>query len=136
MRLDVAASIPMSTYLEARSCAVDIRDAFVRTLCEVDVMLSPVSAGGPSMIAAPDRVDHLGSQIEFRDLVMNYTTPQNLAGLPACSVAIGIGADGMPIGVQITARHGMEELVLGAGAALQRSLPMPLPPVGGNGARH
>ena len=54
MRLDVAASIPMNSYLEARSSAVSIRDDFVGTLCKVDVLLSPVSAGGPSMITAPD----------------------------------------------------------------------------------
>ena len=59
----------------------------------------------------------MGGRIEFRDLVMNYTTPHNLIGLPSCSVAIGIGTDGIPIGVQVTARHGNEEVVLKVAAS-------------------
>ena len=45
---------------------------------------------------------HEGVELTFRDLVMSYTTPQDLAGLPACAVRAGFDALGIPVGVQFT----------------------------------
>ena len=124
-RLDHAAGIKLSAYLNARLEAAEIRQIFADVLTDIDVLLTPVAAGGPSTVAHPDRVTHLGRQIEFRDLVMNFTTPQDLVGMPACSVAVGLDSDGLPVGVQLTAATGREDLALRAGAALQHALPLP-----------
>ena len=62
---------------------------------------------GQRGLAGPDRggdLVHEGEELTFRDLVMSYTTPQDLVGLPACAVRAGFDALGVPVGVQFTGR--------------------------------
>jgi aspartyl-tRNA(Asn)/glutamyl-tRNA(Gln) amidotransferase subunit A len=61
---------------------------------------------------------HLGEEIEFRELVMSYTTPQDLAGLPACTVRAGFDSLGVPTAVQLTGAAWSEPRVLAAAQAL------------------
>jgi aspartyl-tRNA(Asn)/glutamyl-tRNA(Gln) amidotransferase subunit A len=63
-------------------------------------------------------LDHLGAPIEFRRLVMSYTVPQDLAGLPTCAIRAGFDRFGIPVGVQITGSPWTDALVLGAAHAL------------------
>jgi aspartyl-tRNA(Asn)/glutamyl-tRNA(Gln) amidotransferase subunit A len=51
-----------------------------------------------AVTAAP--ADDVGT---LRAAVLPYTTPQNLAGLPACAVRAGFDSQGLPIGIQFTA---------------------------------
>ena len=51
---------------------------------------------------------HEGEELTFRELVMSYTTPQDLTGLPACAVRAGFDALGIPVGVQFTAGPWLE----------------------------
>lgn len=132
--LHLASTVDFPAYLNARFEAVQIRSMFTDVFADVDVLLTPVSAAGPATIAAPNRVAHLGAEIKFRDLVMNFTTVQDLTGLPACSVATGLDDGGMPVGVQLTAAPQREDLVLRTAAAIQAALPLPSPPL--NGAPH
>jgi amidase len=53
-----------------------------------------------------------------------YTTPWNLAGLPAASIPSG-SDDGLPIGVQIVAPGGGEKTILAIAAELERRRPWP-----------
>ena len=50
-----------------------------------------------------------------------FTAPANLAGLPAMSLPIGL-VDGLPVGLQLIARHFDEGTLLRAGYALEQSL--------------
>jgi aspartyl-tRNA(Asn)/glutamyl-tRNA(Gln) amidotransferase subunit A len=50
---------------------------------------------------------------------MNYTVPQDLAGLPACSVRVGFDRDGIPVAVQVTAARGREDRTLRVARWLQ-----------------
>jgi aspartyl-tRNA(Asn)/glutamyl-tRNA(Gln) amidotransferase subunit A len=45
----------------------------------------------------------------------------NLAGIPAISVPVGLGAGGMPVGLQLQAAWGRDELLLDAAEALERA---------------
>jgi aspartyl-tRNA(Asn)/glutamyl-tRNA(Gln) amidotransferase subunit A len=66
--------------------------------------------------------EHLGRRVAFRDLVMGYTMPQDLAGLPACALRAGTDALGIPIGVQLTGPVGADGTVLDAAEALAATL--------------
>ncbi|HET6868321.1 MAG TPA: amidase family protein, partial [Solirubrobacteraceae bacterium] len=65
-----------------------------------------------------ERVMHLGEEIEFRELVMSYTVPQDLTGLPASTVRAGFDELGVPTAVQFTGPPWSEWRVLAAAQAL------------------
>lgn len=121
-RLEAAQTINLDDYLAARHAAVSIRRRFDEAFRDVDALLMPVSAGGPSTVADPDAVTLRGEQIAFRDLVMNYTTPQNLTGLPAVSVPVGLDSDGLPVGMQLTGAAGTEAALLDIAGALEAAV--------------
>jgi len=121
-RLEMARRVTLSEYLSAVEQVRWIRRRFQIALQEVDVILTPVYAGGPSRVVDPGFSIHRGERIPFREVVMNYTVPQNLTGLPAASIRAGFDDDGIPVGVQATASWGNEEVALRVAAALQVAL--------------
>ena len=68
-------------------------------------------------------LEHLGGTIEFRELVMSYTTPQDLIGLPACGFRAGFDDLGIPIGAQFTGAAWDDARVLGAAHAVFEATP-------------
>ena len=116
-RLELASTTTLSDYLEGIAGRERLRAGFHRAFAHVDLLLTPVTAGSPAPIGQ-DRVMHLGSEIELRELVMGYTVPQDLAGLPACTVRAGFDALGVPTGVQLTGPAWSEWRVLAAARAL------------------
>ena len=115
-RLEMAASEGTVEYLRAAAERQRLRAGFARVFREVDLLLTPVSAGPPCEIGE-ETIDHLGSPTEFRRLVMSYTVPQDLAGLPTCAVRAGFDHLGIPVGVQFTGPPWTEAHVLGAAHA-------------------
>ncbi len=65
----------------------------------------------------------LGRDLDFRELVMSYTVPQDLTGTPTCAVRAGFDALGMPVGVQLTGPQWSEARVLRAAQALHAGTP-------------
>ena len=59
---------------------------------------------------------------EFRERVLPFTCPQDLAGLPACAVPAGRDAAGLPVGVQISGPQGADRRVLEAARAVSERL--------------
>lgn len=52
-----------------------------------------------------------------------FTPPFNLTTQPACSVPVGLGDEGLPIGMQIVGRHFDEPIVLRAARAVEQRMP-------------
>lgn len=119
-RLQMASTVSLSEYLSATTLRSVIRAEIVAALARVDVLVTPVSAGGPSLATNPDHVEHMGESLQFRDLVMDYTVPQDLAGVPAATVSAGWDSDGLPIGIQFTTSPGDEAVALGAAVLAER----------------
>jgi len=116
-RLDAATEVTLEQYLDASATRQQIRAAFARALSGCDVLLTPISAGSP-LPAGDETVVHEGVELTFRELVMTYTTPQDLTGLPACAVRAGFDRLGIPVGVQFTAGPWQEARVLRTAQAL------------------
>jgi aspartyl-tRNA(Asn)/glutamyl-tRNA(Gln) amidotransferase subunit A len=116
-RLEMATNTTLSDYLKGIAWRERLRAGLLRVFAQVDLLLTPVTAGPPSPIGQ-ERVMHLGEEIEFRELVMSYTVPQDLTGLPACTVRAGFDELGVPTAVQFTGPAWSEWRVLSAAHAL------------------
>lgn len=116
-RLELATKTTLADYLEGTIRREQLRAGFYRVFDEVDLVITPVTAGPPAPIGQ-DRVIHLGEEIDFRELVMGYTCPQDLAGLPACTVRAGFDSLGVPTAVQLTGPAFSEHRMLAAAQAL------------------
>ncbi len=119
-RLERAADVSISTYLDARRQAAADRAMFLQALGAVDLIVSLVGATGPTTTADPDVVHLEGTTVPLRDAVMPYTVPQNVAGLPSITVPVAFDADGLPIGVQLTGRPWSEPFLISVAVELQR----------------
>lgn len=121
-RLDTAAQVTLAQYLAASAARQRVRAGFARLFADCDLLLTPVSAGSPISIGS-ETVTHDGRELTFRELVMGYTTPQDLVGLPACALRAGFDALGIPVGVQLTGPPWSEALVLRGSQALYDATP-------------
>lgn len=130
--LEAAVDVSLDQYLDAAAERDAIKRRFAGIFTEVDVLLTPTGAGSPALIGA-DAAMHYGEEISFRELIMTYTVPQSLAGLPVCVARAGFDDLGIPLGVQFTAewwREAMAVSVAGAfvtaTAPVQERWPQPL----------
>jgi aspartyl-tRNA(Asn)/glutamyl-tRNA(Gln) amidotransferase subunit A len=109
-RLDNAARVTLDEYLDAALEREAIRARFTQAFEHADLLLTPIAAVTPEPISA-------GAQ-SFRDAVLPFTVPQDIAGLPAAAVPVGFDDLGLPIGVQLTGPAGAEARVLAAAEKL------------------
>lgn len=92
-------------YQSAQSIRQVITQEFVDIFKEVDLLFMPTHPAPAFKFGAFD-VDKL--QMDLQDY---FTCPINLAGVPAISVPCGLSQNMMPIGMQLVAPHGGEELL-------------------------
>jgi aspartyl-tRNA(Asn)/glutamyl-tRNA(Gln) amidotransferase subunit A len=122
-RLERARSVDIGTYLAACDSRLHLVAALDAALASVDVMLTPVNPSTPPRRTDPD---HLiapdGTRQPFRDFIMGYTVPQNLAGVPSVPIPAGTDEMGIPIGIQLTAARGQELIALQLAEVLDREL--------------
>jgi aspartyl-tRNA(Asn)/glutamyl-tRNA(Gln) amidotransferase subunit A len=121
-RLQAAQSITLEDYADATATRQALDRRIGLLFDQVDVIVTPITAVPPPLIADPDVVDHLGERMPLRDCVLPYTVPQDLFGLPTCAVPAGVDALGLPVAVQVWGARGSDSLVLGAASALAASL--------------
>jgi aspartyl-tRNA(Asn)/glutamyl-tRNA(Gln) amidotransferase subunit A len=121
-RLEAAEQVTLGDYAAAIAKRERLRTAAGALFEQIDFLLTPVSAGSPVPIGE-ERLMHEGREIDFRELVMTYTVPQDLLGLPACTVRAGFDDLGIPIGVQFTGRPRADRDVLAAAEAFFEATP-------------
>ena len=54
---------------------------------------------------------------------MTFTSPFNVTGQPAISLPLHWNADGLPIGVQLAAAYGREDVLIRVAAQLEQARP-------------
>lgn len=78
----------------------------------------------PTMSEPPPAIGTLkGADVERIVRLVPYTSPYNVSGQPGIALPLHWTADGLPLGVQIVARHGEEDLLLRIGAQLEAAAP-------------
>ena len=119
-RIDWAAGLDPRAYPPAAAGREAIRAAFGRLLAGGALLATPVAAVPPPRFADADAL---------RGLALPYTTPQSLAGLPACSVPTGVDDLGLPTAVQLTAGPWSDGRLLAAVAAVSGTRTPAAPPL-------
>ncbi|MFW8642923.1 amidase family protein [Rhizobium beringeri] len=88
-------------------------------------LLTPTSAMLPEPIGTfdPDRAG-IDAEGVFNDLAPKetYTALFNATGQPAISLPLGSSRDGLPIGIQLVARFGREDLLLAAARQIEEEV--------------
>lgn len=100
-------------YLQAQKVRRLIRDSLLRSFSTVDAILLPTTPRTASKLGKKSRDP---ASLYLSDI---FTTPANLAGLPALSVPAGFH-EGLPLGVQLLGPHFSEALLLQLGHQLQQ----------------
>jgi len=89
-----------------------------------DLLVTPTLGGPPPRLgdlaaSADDPLELLAKTFPL----IPFTPPFNITGQPAMSLPLHWNAAGLPIGVQLVAAYGREDLLLRVGAQLERELP-------------
>lgn len=90
-----------------------LRDQFIAALGSCDFLLSPVTTSPAFKIG--ERISN-PLQMYLNDI---FTTSANLVGVPALTVPVSLSKSGLPIGVQLTARHFDEQTLFNSGLAIE-----------------
>jgi amidase len=106
-------------YARAHAKRQAIRRVFDNLFEPVDLLLWPAM----SEVAQPVEVVAPGGRIspERAEDLLRFTAPLSLTGHPVLSLPCGFNSGGMPIGLQLIARHGEEAALLRAGFAYQEA---------------
>jgi aspartyl-tRNA(Asn)/glutamyl-tRNA(Gln) amidotransferase subunit A len=121
-RLESAEALTLDDYVAASIRREWIRAAWVEAFRHVDLIVTPVAPISPSLLGE-EEIEHFGRTRLFRALMLRYTTPQNVVGVPACAVRAGFDDLGIPVGIQLAGRPGEDQTVLGAAQALFDATP-------------
>jgi amidase len=110
------------------TAAVD--DMFER----LDILVTPVTAELPLAHGTLDYDDPRWSARTWLERILEYgpfTAAFNVSGHPAISLPVGQSRSGLPIGVQLVAGTGREDLLLQVAAQLEQAMPWAdrLPPI-------
>jgi aspartyl-tRNA(Asn)/glutamyl-tRNA(Gln) amidotransferase subunit A len=118
-RLEAASELDISALLGAVAEARRLHAALLGGIATVDVLLTPIATIAPPHRSDPDAAVVGSQRIPLREAVMGFTTPQNLTGMPTVTAPFGLSADGLPVGVQVTAPKGAELLALRVASAIE-----------------
>ena len=116
-------------YLAAADAVMNFRRSMASWWAEGwDLLLTPATAAPApplgAMVSTPeDPMRGLTGSIPYA----TFTLPFNMSGQPAISLPLGLSSDGMPLGVQLAAASGREDLLLQVSAQLEEAVGWRLP---------
>jgi len=119
-RLRACAAIPPAEFEKARSELAAARREAELIFDSVDVVLTPTCLVGAPKIADLDAMTATDLRAYEVQKLLRNTAPFSLLFWPSVSVPCGFTAEGLPVGLQISARPGADELALRVALAYQR----------------
>jgi len=89
-----------------------------------DLLVTPTLGEPPPLVGElePPPGDPFATQRRVASLVP-FTTHFNVTGQPAISLPLHVGPSGLPIGVQLVAAYGREDLLIQIGSQLEEAAP-------------
>jgi aspartyl-tRNA(Asn)/glutamyl-tRNA(Gln) amidotransferase subunit A len=118
-RIQSGASISSDDAIRASRDLEANRDAIRKIFEEVDILLTPTVPIPPPAIA--DLKANPDSLRPQELIMLRNTRPFNVWGIPTISVPCGFTQNGLPIGLQLAAATGREDVVLQAAHAYEQS---------------
>ena len=118
-RMDEASTLPDCEYLERVKLFERLSASVAETLRAVDVVVSPTVA------ITPPTLQEVESPENYRRanlLSLRNTSIVNYLGLCALTLPVALDRAGMPVGLQLIARHSHEEHLLAVARACERCL--------------
>ncbi|GAA5091036.1 amidase [Nocardia iowensis] len=97
-----------------------------RLFADCDLLLTPTIANRPPQLGVLDGANTVRAQIASIPMVA-YTALWNVTGHPAASLPAGVGADGLPLAVQLVGPTNGETTILSVAAQLEQARPHPRP---------
>jgi aspartyl-tRNA(Asn)/glutamyl-tRNA(Gln) amidotransferase subunit A len=116
-RLEEGHTISDGEYLRAQQRRGKLAREFELLWRDLDLLMMPTTP----MTAFPIE----GSE-DLRPEATRLTRPFNLLGWPALSLPCGVSSEGLPIGAQLVAAPGNEDLLFRAGAAIEAGVKIPI----------
>jgi Asp-tRNA(Asn)/Glu-tRNA(Gln) amidotransferase A subunit family amidase len=121
--IEAGAGASARDYLDAQDRRGRFAQAWASFFEQYDVLVTPampVTAFSVDRLA-PETLD--GQPVpESFDAWCALALPANLAGLPAVSIPVGAGRDGLPVGLQLMGPRGSDARLLGVAAAVDALL--------------
>ena len=118
-RLERAAALTAVDLVRAERTRREIGAAFVGAFDAVDCLIGATVPAFPPRIGDAT-VRHGDREEPVLEAFTRLNSPQNMAGIPALVLPCGVGPDGLPVGLQLIAAAGREDVLLALGAAYQR----------------
>jgi amidase len=101
---------------------LDAMHRYSRQLCswweDNDLLVTPTMAE-----AAPPVGELKGADVERIVRLVPYTAPYNVTGQPAIALPLHWTPEGLPLGIQLVAAYGREDLLLQVAAQLEEAVP-------------
>jgi amidase len=88
-----------------------------------DVLLTPTMAIAPPPLGQLSPTTELGALILGQAQLTAFTMPFNITGQPAISLPLHTSSDGLPVGMQLVAGVGREDVLLRLAGQLEQALP-------------
>ncbi|WP_369051950.1 amidase [Kineococcus terrestris] len=117
--LEAGARLPATSYLQAQRYRAVLREQLLRALEDVDVVVTPTLPFTATPVGATHVEVEPGRPEPLLGAFMRFTGLPSLTGAPALSVPCGTDADGLPVGAQLIARPGGEDVLFRTAAAFQ-----------------
>jgi len=127
-----AGAVPEAAYRKALQQRSVLQDTYSRHFREhgIAAIFFPTTPAPAAKIGEDETFMLNGQALPTFATFIRNTGPGSVGGIPGISLAVGVTAAGLPIGMELSGPAGSDQQILGIAAAIEALLPkLPAPPV-------